>query len=320
MGGPYSPPGGPPAQPAYVRRRRRGVVWPGILIALGIILLLQNFGLLSWAMWGSLWRFWPVILVLIGLELFLEGSARAVVGLLFAGLLIIAAVALATGAWFGGSEPPARSQTLAQALEGARSANVMVRFGAGNLDVGALQGEGQLASMTYQGPPWSQPEARYRVRDGQGQLTYSVRHSGPPFQLPFGRDGGKSQMDLLLSPDVPLSLDIQEGASDGRLDLSQLRVTNLQLQTGASHINVVMPSSAGNTSAVIKGCAATIDVEVPPGVAAQIQYEGGLSSVNIDQSRFPLVGDRTYRSADYESAANRVDLSIRAGVATINVR
>ena len=95
MGGPYSPAGPPPSQRPYPGRRR-SVVWPSILIGLGIILLLQNFGLLSWSMWASLWRFWPLILVLIGLELFLQGSARALVGLLLGALLVLALVAVAT--------------------------------------------------------------------------------------------------------------------------------------------------------------------------------------------------------------------------------
>ena len=91
MGGPYPPAGPPPAQP-YYRRRRRSIVWPVILITIGVIFLLQNFGLLSWSIWGSLWRWWPIILILVGLELFLGGAGRGLVGLLVVALLALVAV------------------------------------------------------------------------------------------------------------------------------------------------------------------------------------------------------------------------------------
>jgi hypothetical protein len=321
----YPPPGPPP--PGYYRRRRGGgIVWPVLLIGAGVIFLLQNLGLLSWDVWASLGRFWPVILILIGLELFLGSAGRHVLGAAMGGILVLAIVAAVAVAAFGHftSAAPGNlsSHTLTQVLQGAGSANVMVRFGAGNLNVGALEAQpDQLAQMTYDGPDQLAPQASYRLRGNQGQLVYNLRGSGPPWRLPFGNgNSGSGQMDLLLAAAVPLSLDIQEGASEGKLDLSQLHVSSFDLRTGASHTLVVMPQNAGATSATIKGGAATIDVQVPDGVAAQIQYEGGLSTLSVDQSRFPSSGPRMYRSADYDTAQNKLDLIIQAGVATVSVR
>ena len=47
----------------YYDGRRRSVIWPVLLIAAGVVFLLQNFGLLNWQMWGSVWQFWPVVLL-----------------------------------------------------------------------------------------------------------------------------------------------------------------------------------------------------------------------------------------------------------------
>lgn len=38
-----------------------------ILTFLGSVFLLMNFGYLSWQLWGELWKFWPAILIVIGL-------------------------------------------------------------------------------------------------------------------------------------------------------------------------------------------------------------------------------------------------------------
>jgi len=39
-----------------------------LLISLGIILLLNNFGVLPWGLWETLWKFWPIFLVVWGIE------------------------------------------------------------------------------------------------------------------------------------------------------------------------------------------------------------------------------------------------------------
>jgi hypothetical protein len=40
----------------------------------------------------------------------------------------------------------------------------------------------------------------------------------------------------------------------------------------------------------------------------------------VDQSRFPQVSDSMFRSPDYDTAQNKVDLNIETGVTTITIR
>lgn len=43
-----------------------------VLIALGVVFLLNTMGLFPWRVWSQLWRLWPLILVLIGLKKIVE--------------------------------------------------------------------------------------------------------------------------------------------------------------------------------------------------------------------------------------------------------
>ena len=54
-----------------------------ILIGIGVIFLLQNFGLADAGAFRFLWQFWPLIFILLGLKLVTTGSrvARQLVGL-----------------------------------------------------------------------------------------------------------------------------------------------------------------------------------------------------------------------------------------------
>lgn len=40
-----------------------------LIIGLGTILLLNNFNILPWGIWQVIWRFWPVILIVWGMEM-----------------------------------------------------------------------------------------------------------------------------------------------------------------------------------------------------------------------------------------------------------
>lgn len=68
----------------------------------------------------------------------------------------------------------------------------------------------------------------------------------------------------------------------------------------------------------IRGGAADIRVSVPTRVAAQIAFRGGASRVQVDELRFPKVGDR-FRSPDFDDAQHRVEIEIDAGAASVQV-
>lgn len=46
--------------------------WGIFLVFLGIIFLLQTFDILPWKLWGTLWRFWPVLLIIGGFSIILR--------------------------------------------------------------------------------------------------------------------------------------------------------------------------------------------------------------------------------------------------------
>lgn len=72
------------------------MVWALLLIFTGIIFLLNNTGVIPWSIWGELWRFWPVLLILGGVKLIIGRGwmADVVVGLvaavLFATIIVYA--------------------------------------------------------------------------------------------------------------------------------------------------------------------------------------------------------------------------------------
>jgi hypothetical protein len=70
-----------------------GLFWGIFLLFLGVVFLLQTFNILPWELWSTLWRLWPVLLVIAGISILLRHRppwliAAITVILLIASLLL----------------------------------------------------------------------------------------------------------------------------------------------------------------------------------------------------------------------------------------
>ena len=66
------------------------------LIFFGVVLLLQTLNVLPWGLWESLWRFWPVSIIILGLSVLLRRFNVWLVSLL---ILAILGVCLGIAIW-----------------------------------------------------------------------------------------------------------------------------------------------------------------------------------------------------------------------------
>lgn len=79
------------------RHHRRSFWFPLIIITVGVVLLLQNLGLTSPLIWSELFKFWPIIIILAGLEMVLGHSWLSQFILALTTLAILAAILFSLG-------------------------------------------------------------------------------------------------------------------------------------------------------------------------------------------------------------------------------
>lgn len=68
------------------------IVWAFILIFVGVVLLLNTLGVVSWSIWNYLWRFWPIFLVMAGVGIILGKSRIAGVAIAIVTLVVFVGV------------------------------------------------------------------------------------------------------------------------------------------------------------------------------------------------------------------------------------
>jgi hypothetical protein len=269
--------------------RQNGLFWGIVLILVGGLFLLNTLGIFSFNVWNLIWPFFLILL----------------------------------GAWilfgvFGvGGNRPLEVENASFPLEGAQAAVVRVQHGAGRLTVNGESAPGVLASGAFGGG------LEYRQRKNGNTLELDLRprwRDNFVFGIPWSWGNSRGYIwNVALSHEVPLSLRLETGAGESQVDLSDLNVTDLHMSTGASSTDLMLPAQARNTRVKLEAGAASINVRVPGGVAAQIRTQAGISSISVDQTRFPRMGN-VYQSPDYATASNRIDLDIQMGVGSVTVR
>jgi len=261
--------------------RFNNTFWGGMIILVGLVFLLDALNIIVVNVWGIIWS---VALILVGVW--------------FLG-------------WAWAGRRSGEMEDIAIPLEGAESAFVGIRHGAGQLTVEGGAEAGDLIVGTARGG------IEFRKRKTNGKLHVDVQAPGRIYYaLPFAQP---LIWSLKLSEQIPLELEVRGGANETKLDLSRLNVTNLQLRTGASGTVLTMPAKVRSTRAEVHCGVASVQINIPEGVAAKIRASGGISNISINRDRFPRSGG-SFQSQDYDTAEYKLDLYLSMGVGSLVVK
>lgn len=295
-----------------------GIPTGGIfLIFLGVVLLLQTLNALPWGLWSTLWRFWPVLIIILGVGILLSHLNVWLVSLLTLSLL---GACLGIAIWQYG--PPAlavpTTNSYSEPLDDLEQAQIEIDFSAGSLTISSLPS----SSLNF-------VEADSKALNRDGDVRADYHRQGSEGSLHLSTEGAKRQFwfwgedwpkwEVKLTRNIPLTINIRSAASDVNLDLNELEISELRLDIDAGNYKVKMPSSVGITYAYIDVAAANLEVTIPDGVAAKFKADVNLGNLQVDENRFPKK-DNYYMSPDFESAKNRVELEIDCNVGRVQMQ
>lgn len=297
------------------RERKGSLFGPLLLVAGGMVLLLNNFGLVEWDIWLRLLRLWPIFIIGAGLDLLL--GRRSMVGSVIVAAVLIAL--LAGGAWYLSTEMPdmpERIQEVSYALEGATQAEVSISFGVGTLKLGALGDSRQLIEGTVDLGKGETLISAHQVKANRATLTLNSKMS-TPFNYPISYTKDKTWA-LNLNSGVSLNLSIDTGVGTSELNLRRLNVSDLSINAGVGKTAIVLPQR-GRYDVRIDAGVGEVIIEVPEGLEVQIKVDSALGGVEMPGS-YERSGS-TYSSPGYKNTAgDRAEVKINGGVGRIVVR
>lgn len=298
-------------------RKSRGVsiFGPLLLIAAGIILLLNTMGILDWGIWWQLLRLWPILLVAAGLDLLI--GRRSLLGSLVAAILITAILGLAI--WFVVSDTvevgSANMEQIRQPLGEATRAEIIIDPAVGILQIEALPEAANLVEGEVHLASGERIEQDFSVTDSQA--IYELRTAERSFG-PFNWGWGDQRVwDLGFSPRPTLALEADLGAGEAIVDLTGLTVSDLRVDVGLGRLEITLPAE-GQLEGNLEGAIGQTLIIVPEGMAVRIEADTGLAGRDIPAG-WQQDGD-VITSPGYDTAENRTKLQVGQAIGLLEVR
>ncbi|MBN1266229.1 MAG: hypothetical protein JXA25_12095 [Anaerolineales bacterium] len=296
------------------RDTHSGLFWPALLVAAGIILLLNNLGRLDWTVWEVLFRLWPVLLIAWGLDL-LVGRRSILGGLL--SLILIVAVFVGSLMWMNqideGRQPVAEHIT--EPLEDLTSAQFFLDPAIGDVQVYSLTDTSQLFEAGI--PAQTDRYVYYSYSTSANQAEVNLGLTGSVVMPGFWGVNQDLGWDIALTDEIPIEIQMDMGVGRVELDLSDMTVEKVNVDFGVGEAVLRLPDH-GYVSVTVDSGVGQTTIIIPETMAAQIEIDEGLSGHTIPV-KYEHDGD-IYTSPDYATAHDRIDIYVSQGIGQISIR
>lgn len=297
-------------------RRYRGwdmsrVFWGLVLVLVGLLLLLDNFGVVD-VSFGNIWQLWPLLIVLWGVSLLnIKGSWWTIVS----AVLLIASLGLI--AWAAVGTVPTRdvesrvqSQRIDRGSGEIDKLEVTVKSGAGKLQIGSRDAEEPVEAVLRSG--FTSLNVDSQTDDSTQRIEVSA--SGDRV---WWTGGVRNDLDVWLTRRLPVDLNIHTGASDLDADLSDVMLKKLDIDLGASSGLVTLGDLVDLVDVQLSAGASSVTLRVPRDSGVSVQLDKGLSSQDIGDLQDK--GDGVYESADFDSASKKIIVRGDIGVTSFRL-
>ncbi len=264
--------------------RYRSLFWPIILIGVGVFWLLGNLGVLPENYLWMLSRLWPLALIVIGLDIIIGRRSPVIGALIGLGAVALVLVLVFAGPSLGLVPPEVEliTERFTESIGSATSARVNLDLDIGKTTLAALTDPNTLidAEITHFG------EVNFDVR-GDKQKTISISHRASQINignwfLTTDTDRNRIWWDIRLSPEIPLTLNINGSIGETIIDLSELQIEDLEVDGDVGDFQITLPAMEKAYDVDINGGVGAFEVILERGAAVNMRIDGDVGEFVID--------------------------------------
>jgi hypothetical protein len=268
------------------RSRLRALLWPILLAAIGIALLLGVMGILPGLDFWTLLRYWPVLLVAIGVDFLLQHSRWHVLNLItdvFGTFTIIIGVVIlfAPAMLYLQSDRQAHYDRFAVPINDVEQAQITLQFAGQPVEATALEDSTLLldAQLDYYG------QVDFQTRGSLNKVVSLKPHSGATTKwspLSGGQDDiGEMHWQIGLSPSIPLDLAIEGGDGAVTLDLTNLQLNSLAVVGGGGAMALDLPAGMQSYEAAVNAGRGDLIAKLVSGPGLALDLIGGSGQATL---------------------------------------
>lgn len=148
------------------------------------------------------------------------------------------------------------------------------------------------------------------------EISFKMSSKNGSDNIRLGK-GMDNDVNLKLSKTPIWNLDLGVGAGELKFDLSDYKVKDIKMETGAANISLKLGDKLKESKVRVESGVAKIKIMVPKGVACQIKMDGALNAKDFDG--FTKSSSGTWKTDNFNTAANKIYLDIESGLSAVSV-
>lgn len=317
------------------------IFWGVFLIFIGILIILKNTGMVYFS-WWSVFRLWPLLLILWGISVIpVKDYVKVILSLITVGLgliLIVNSTHYSPGfrlfnwphnyhyRWYDRDqdndkdyeyeyysdeeEYSSKSQTFSEPYD------TLVMEAKLNLDA---------AAGTFTIEDWTNDLVEFNKKGYFGNYSMTSQDIGDKRVINISLDKPRIRrvknsgnvVNIRLNRLPVWNFDFDIGAADVTLNLEEFKTDHITIDGGACAVDLKLGTLFNETSVNIDAGASSITIRVPEEAGCELLATTVLSSRNLDD--FEKIERGVYRTDNFESVNQTIRVSIDAAVSSLEI-
>lgn len=253
--------------------------WPTVLIGVGVILLLRNLEIIPSFSTAALLRLWPLILVVIGLDILFGRKASWIGGLIgvlavggvIAFLLLSPVVGVTTSSG-------TRTDVISEPVGETTSVKYYLETSSDPVEVASSMDSYHLINGTI----IHSGTLNFDVSGTTNKVVRLSQTTTSDDWLQWNFVFAEQKWEIGLNPNIPSDVILDGGSGSIIMDLSEINLTSLRAAMGSGSSKFELPESDAAYSVEIESGSGSVAVNVPDETNIELTLDSGSGSVHID--------------------------------------
>ncbi|MFW5873390.1 MAG: LiaF transmembrane domain-containing protein [Bacillota bacterium] len=295
-----------------------------ILILIGVLFLLNTLDIIGYNFWNQLFSYWPLFLIIIGANILLKNTKLWWISpLLIIFILVVLFVPVDLMPEIVDDYRQEKRHQISQRtelfesehkyIENYQYLDVFLAVDAGRIDINSLSNKNNLFELSYN---YHQEEPKlnfdYDKENNRAQLFLNhVRN------LEFDHVDVINDSKLNLHREVIYNINIESGIGRYNLDLKELLIKELTINTGISEIYINYNDFSNETS--INSGASNIEFEFPADAGIQIETSNITNREEFTEAGFNETEENIYQNEEYNKSDYQINIIVSSPAPNIEV-
>ncbi len=314
--------------------RASKISWGIVFIFIGTVFLLENYGIIDFS-WSYVWRFWPLILIVMGINIIFSRSNSNSGKWLVIGTTVFALCLLV---YANVNAPKTLNRhwsynfnddydndedvdTVTSAAESLYQEDYDARFKTATLNINGGASKFAIANgnkSLFESSTQNDNNHYYlRKTDTDSTVVLNFNSKNKHNSFDFD-DADLSNVNMKIHTAPLWDINLNMGAGKAEFDFSNNRVKQINIKGGAADFKVKVGDLYNDVNLSAETGIAKVSIQIPTASGCKINIKTGLSTT--DFPGFKKADDGSFTSSNYSSATNKIMINLKGGLSDFEVK